>query len=94
MLSKDKVISVIEKLSIELNRYHKNSEIARFVSQELETLKKSNGIAFPNKLQYFFNNAPVIKLSDSISFNEAEKEVWNCVFEYKQLGNYNWIASE
>lgn len=94
MVSKDRLIETMEKLSIELNRHHTHSETARFVSQELEVLKKSSGLAFPNKLQYFFNNAPVVKLSDSISFSEAEKELWNCVFEYKQVGNYNWIASE
>lgn len=94
MPSKDEIIAAMENLAIELNRYHKNSETTLFVCQELEVLKRSNGLAFHNKLQYFFNTAPVVKLSDGISFSEVEKALWDSVFEYKQLGNYNWIASE
>lgn len=41
MVSKDRLIGTMEKLSIELNRHHTHSETARFVSQELEVLKKA-----------------------------------------------------
>ncbi|BAN75304.1 hypothetical protein DB330_13870 [Lacticaseibacillus casei] len=94
MPSKDEIIVAMEKLAIKLSMCHKNSETALFVDRELEVLKTCDGLAFHNKLQYFFNTAPVIKLSDSISFSESEKTFWDAVFEYKQLGNYDWIASE
>ncbi|QPB55682.1 hypothetical protein [Lacticaseibacillus paracasei] len=94
MESKNQIIAAMEKLSIALNAGHQNSETARLVTQTLEILRKTDGPAFPSKLQYFFNYAPTVKLSDNFSFSETEKALWNDVFSFKQLGNYGWVASE
>jgi len=76
MVEKTQVIETMQKFSQELNRVHGNSQAAQFVSESLEELQTSEGVAFTGAWQYFLNRVPVVKLSDGIEFNEAEKKLW------------------
>ncbi|ALB29342.1 hypothetical protein [Companilactobacillus heilongjiangensis] len=92
MVEKTQVIEAMQKFSQELNRVHGNSQTARFVSESLVELQKSEGMAFTGSLQYFLNRVPVVKLSDGIEFNEVEKKLWHEVRSFNDLGNNLWGA--
>lgn len=92
MVEKTQVIEAMQKFSQELNRVHGNSQTAQFVSESLAELQKSEGVAFTGALQYFLNRVPVVKLSDSIEFNEVEKKSWHEVRSFNDLGNNLWGA--
>lgn len=93
MESKNKVIESMEKLNAELEKSHKDSELAIYVSQVLKELKKSDGVAFTGVLQYFYNRAPIVRISDNVKFSTNEEALWNEVFSFVQLGNNLWGAS-
>ncbi|BAN73235.1 hypothetical protein [Lacticaseibacillus casei] len=92
MVSKDEVVQAMERLNNALAESHPNSETARYVRQALKDLTKSDGVAFTGTLQTFFNMAPSIKVSDNFAFSETERELWDKVFSFKQLGNNLWGA--
>ncbi|KRN96084.1 hypothetical protein [Companilactobacillus kimchiensis] len=87
MVDKNEVIKVMKSLSLEMNKQHKNSQTAQYVEETLVELEKSEGVAFTGTLQYFLNRAPVVKLSDSITFTEKEKALWHEVRSFNDLGN-------
>ncbi|WP_119327349.1 hypothetical protein [Companilactobacillus musae] len=93
MENKVKVIEVMEKFANELKKYHPNFETTKYVQETLLELKKSEGVAFTGKLQYFFNRVLVVKLSDGIKFNESEKRYWKELSSFVELGNNLWGAS-
>ncbi|MDV7693990.1 hypothetical protein ABUE38_00260 [Pediococcus parvulus] len=68
---RDEVILAMKELSMELNNYHYESETAQCVRETLTELQKNEGVAFTGTMQGFFNRAPVIKLSESVEFNES-----------------------
>lgn len=92
MVEKAQVIETMQKFSQELNRVHGNSQTAQFVSESLVELQKSEGVAFTGAWQYFLNRVPVVKLSDGIEFDEAEKKLWQEVRSFNNLGNNLWGA--
>lgn len=92
MVEKTQVIEAMQKFSQELNRVHGNLQTAKFVSESLVELQKSEGVAFTGALQYFLNRVPVVKLSDGIEFNEAEKKLWREIRSFNDLGNNLWGA--
>lgn len=75
MEDKSRVIITMRKLSKEINKYHPNTETAKFVDDTLSSLQRSEGVAFTGCLQYFFNKISVVKFSEDITFNESEKNI-------------------
>ncbi|WP_338232108.1 hypothetical protein [Companilactobacillus muriivasis] len=92
MVEKTQVIETMQKFSQKLNWAHGNSQTAQFVSESLVELQKSEGVAFTGAWQYFLNRVPVVKLSDGIEFNEAERQLWHEVRSFNDLGNNLWGA--
>lgn len=93
MVDKTSIINSFTDLSIELEKRYRGTETANFVNETLIELKKSEGVAFTGCLQYFFNKAPVIKLSENIKLNDQEKVSWRKAFSYNDLGNNLWGAN-
>lgn len=93
MEDKTQVVNALNELSQSLNKYHEDSITAQFVNESLQEIQKSEAVAFTGALQYFFNKAPVVKLSDGIILNNEEKRLWREVFSYRALGNNLWGAS-
>ena len=93
MVNKTSVINSFSDLSLELDKRYRGTETVNLVNETLIELKKSEGVAFTGCLQYFFNKAPVIKLSENIKLNDQEKVSWKKVFSYNDLGNNLWGAS-
>lgn len=90
MISKIEVTNTMQELSALLNENHPGSETSHFINETLKELQKSEGVAFTGCLQYFFNKAPVVKLSEGITLNKKEKAVWRKVFSFNSLGNNLW----
>lgn len=93
MVDKKEIINSMKELSLALNKYHGNSETAKYVSESLAELQKNEGVAFTGSLQYFLNRVPIVKLSDGIEFNDVEKKLWREVRSYNDLGNNLWGAT-
>jgi len=93
MVDKKTIINSMKELSLALNKYHGNSETAKYVSESLAELQKNEGVAFTGSLQYFLNRVPIVKLSDGIEFNDVEKKLWREVRSYNDLGNNLWGAT-
>ncbi|AMV63108.1 Hypothetical protein ADU72_1067 [Pediococcus damnosus] len=89
---RNEAIFAMKDLSVELNKYHYGSETAKYVRETLAELQKNEGVAFTGTLQVFFNRAPVVKLSESVEFNESEEKLWRNVFSFNNLGNNLWGA--
>ena len=89
MVNKTEVIDTMQALVSELQKNHAQSEITSYVSETLQKLKKSDGVA----LQLFFNQANIVKISDNIQLNKEEKTLWRKLFAFNSLGNNLWGAS-
>ena len=89
MVNKTEVVDTMQALVSELQKNHAQSEIASYVSETLQKLKKSDGVA----LQLFFNQANIVKISDNIQLNKEEKTLWRKLFAFNSLGNNLWGAS-
>ena len=92
MVSKDEIITIMSELVNSLNNTNPHSEFTNFLTDSLNTIKSSNGVAFTGQLQYFFNHAPVVKFSDNITFTSQEK-LWNKLLSLNELENNLWGAS-
>lgn len=93
MVSKDEIITTMTELLDSLNKTNPNSEFTKFLTDSLNTIKSSNGVAFTGQLQYFFNHAPVVKFSDNITFTPQEEKLWNKLLSLNELGNNLWGTS-
>ncbi len=93
MVSKKEVVSVMSQLSSMLNKTNPNADLTNYVDQSLQTIKKSDGVAFTGQLQYFFNHAPIVKFSNNIKLTPEEQALWNKLFSLNELGNNLWGAS-
>ena len=93
MVSKDEIITIIAELVNSLNNTNPHSEFTNFLTDSLNTIKSSNGVAFTGQLQYFFNHAPVVKFSDNITFTSQEEKLWNKLLSLNELENNLWGAS-
>ncbi|CCI82468.1 hypothetical protein [Lactobacillus hominis] len=93
MVSKEKVVQVMSELDRALCEYYPSNSITQYVSESLQTIKNSNGVAFTGQLQYFLNHAPIVKISDNIEFNEKVQALWDKLFSMNELGNNLWGAS-
>lgn len=93
MESKEKIISVMQELSDELNRNHRGSETAEYVASKLRELQKSDGVAFTGVMQEFINKGSLVKMADNIKFTAKERELWNKARSFNELGNNLWGAS-
>lgn len=89
MVNKTEVVDTMQALVSELQKNHAQSEITSYVSETLQKLKKSDGVA----LQLFFNQANIVKISDNIQLNKEEKTLWRKLFAFNSLGNNLWGAS-
>ena len=89
MVNKTEVVDTMQALVSELQKNHAQSEITSYVSETLQKLKKSDGVA----LQLFFNQANIVKLSDNIQLNKEEKTHWRKLFAFNSLGNNLWGTS-
>lgn len=54
MVSKDEIITIMSELVNSLNNTNPHSEFTNFLTDSLNTIKSSNGVAFTGQLQYFF----------------------------------------
>ena len=93
MVNKTEVVDTMQALVSELQKNHAQSETTSYVSETLQKLKKSDGVAFIGSLQLFFNQANIVKLSDNIQLNKEEKTLWRKLFAFNSLGNNLWGAS-
>lgn len=93
MVSKDEIITIMSELVNSLNNTNPHSEFTNFLTDSLNTIKSSNGVAFTGQLQYFFNHVPVVKFSDNITFTSQEEKLWNKLLSLNELGNNLWGAS-
>ena len=89
MVNKTEVVDTMQALVSELQKNHAQSETTSYVSETLQKLKKSDGVA----LQLFFNQANIVKISDNIQLNKEEKTLWRKLFAFNSLGNNLWGAS-
>ena len=89
MVNKTEVVDTMQALVSELQKNHAQSEITSYVSETLQKLKKSDGVA----LQLFFNQANIVKISDNIQLNKEKKTLWRKLFAFNSLGNNLWGAS-
>ena len=89
MVNKTEVVNTMQALVSELQKNHAQSETTSYVSETLQKLKKSDGVA----LQLFFNQANIVKISDNIQLNKEEKTLWRKLFAFNSLGNNLWGAS-
>ena len=83
MVNKTEVVDTMQTLVSELQKNHAQSETTSYVSETLQKLKKSDGVA----LQLFFNQANIVKISDNIQLNKEEKTLWRKLFAFNSLGN-------
>lgn len=90
MVSKDEIITILTEFVTLLNKTNPHSEFTNFLTDSLNTIKSSNGVAFTGQLQYFFNHAPVVKFSDNITFTSQEEKLWNKLLSLNELGNNLW----
>lgn len=93
MVSKDEIITIMTEFVNSLNKTNTHSEFTNFLTDSLNTIKSSNGVAFTSQLQYFFNHAPVVKFSDNITFTSQEEKLWNKLLSLNELGNNLWGTS-
>lgn len=87
MVDKSEVVTAMQELSLALNKSHGGTELAKYVSDSLIEIEKSEGAAFTGSFQYFMNRAPILKFSEGIKFNENERTLWRKVFSFTELGN-------
>jgi len=81
-----KVLVAVENLSQALNKYHGNSETAKYVSDTLAELEKDEGEAFIGTFQYFITKASILKRSEGVELNETEYLLWHKMTSYRELG--------
>lgn len=92
-VKKEDIVGVMEKLAAVLTANHSDSPTAKYVSEALIDLRKSDGVAFTGAVQQFFDRAQVVRISDHIVFTDEETELWDHLFAFKQLGNNLWGLS-
>ncbi|CCI86781.1 hypothetical protein [Lactobacillus gigeriorum] len=93
MVPKKEILALMNTLNVEINYFHPGTELAKYVKATAKELTKSDGVALTGLLQQFLNQAPVIKLSDKITFTPTEKKLWDKLFSYNKLENNLWAAS-
>ena len=93
MVSTDQILTIMTEFVNSLNKTNTHSEFTNFLTDSLNTIKSSNGVAFTGPLQYFFNHAPVVKFSDHITFTSQEEKLWNKLLSLNELGNNLWGTS-
>ena len=93
MVSKDVIITILTEFVTLLNKTNPHSQFTNLLTVSLYTLNSSNGGAFTGQLQYFFNHAPLVHLSDNLTFLRQEEILWNKRLSLYKLGNNLWGAS-
>jgi len=93
MEKKEQVVTAMSALSDELSKSHPGSATAKYVAGTLTNLRHCGGLGFPETMQDFFQHAPVVKLSEGITLNDTENELWDQAFAYTKYCNNVWTAS-
>ncbi|MFC6176410.1 hypothetical protein ACFQAV_06135 [Companilactobacillus huachuanensis] len=83
---KKEVIMAVDDLSRALNKYHGNSETAKYVSETLIELKKDESVAFLGTFQFFITKASILKRSEGVVLNNQESNLWHRVTSFRDLG--------
>lgn len=87
MNNKDKIILAMQDLSKALNKYHNNTETAKYVAQTLQELKKAEASEFKGGFLYFLTKASMLRTSEKIELNDTERTLWRKVSSYKDVAN-------
>lgn len=85
MADKNDVIQDMQKLSQALNTYHQGSLTAKYVSETVGELSKSEAVDFVGSFGYFLNKFAMLKTSEDLQLNETENELWRKVRSYKAI---------
>ena len=80
------IIAAVKELSLALDKYHGNSETARYVKETLGELQKSKAVDFIGSFTYFLPKAAMLRRSEGIKLNKTEDELWHKMASYKDIG--------
>jgi hypothetical protein len=86
MAQKTDVIEAMKELSMALDKYHPNTETARYVKETMGELQKSEAVDFIGGFSYFLTKSSMLRTSERIELNDTERKLWRKVASYKEVG--------